>query len=284
MFNELFNRDGAAQICRNPLWITMAALLTCGLVPQVSRSEDEAILKAEEILEKSIESTGGRAAYEKLRNRVTKGTFSIAGMDSKAEMITYAAAPRNQYVVINSEMLGKIESGTIGEVAWEITTIMGPQIKKGEERAAILRGATFNTDLHWKDLYKSVETVGVEDVDGRSAYKIIMTPQEGKPETAWYDKETFRNVKVETELETAMGTMPLVVRASEYKQVDGVLIPHKIVQEIVGLQKVEMFMESVEHNVEMPPDRFKIPPEIQALLDKQPKESKAEEKKAEPAD
>lgn len=264
---------GGTHSRRLPFRVVVAALLAPCLYPISTSGSDEALPKAEAILEKHLEAMGGRAAYKKLHNRVTKGTFTVPGMIAKAKMTTYAAAPQKQYVLIESDMIGKIESGTDGETVWEINTMMGPQVKKDDERAFGLREAMFHGILDWKKVYKSAECVAVEEIDAAPCYKVVMTPKEGKPETLYYAKKTHLLVKMEFELTTAMGTISVVATPSDYKRVDGILIPHKINQEIIGLQKVEIVVESVEHNTEIPADRFKLPAAVQELVDKKAKES-----------
>lgn len=267
-------RGRGAYMPRLPVWLFMAGALAMGLYPASSIGAEETLPTGEKVLEKYIEAIGGRAVLEKLHNRVTKGTFAIVGMGATAKMTTYAASPQKIHVVIESDMLGKMESGTDGKIVWQLTTMMGPEIKKGSERAAILREAMFNGILQWKDLYKSAECVAVEEVDGKPCYKVVMTPKEGSVETVFYDKKTFFAVRMETKLETQMGTMAIVATASDYKSVDGMLIAHKVVQEIGGLQKIEMVTESVEHNVDIPADRFKVPDDIQDLLKTKEKSTK----------
>ena len=273
MSNTSLNLCGGAHLRRLPFRVVVAALLAPCLCPLSTSGSDESLPKGEAILEKHLEAMGGREAYEKLRNRVTKGTFSIPGMIANAKMTTYAAAPQKQYVLIESDMFGKIESGTDGETVWEITTMMGPQVKKGDERAFGMREAMFNGILDWKKVYKSAECVAVEEIDAAPCYKVIMTPKEGKPETLYYDKKTHLLIKMEFELQNAMGTMSVVATPSDYKRVDGILIPHKMFHEVINLQKVEIVVESVEHNTKISADRFKLPAAVQELVDKKPKES-----------
>lgn len=264
---------GGARPCRFPFRIVVAALLAPCLCPLSTSGADESLPKGEAILDKHLEAMGGRAAHKKLRNRVTKGTFSVPGMIAKAKMTTYAAAPQKQYVLIESDMIGKIESGTDGETVWEVTTVMGPEVKKGDERAFGLREAMFHAILDWKKVYKSAECVAVEEIDAAPCYKVVMTPNEGKPETLYFDKKTHLLIKMEFELQTARGRLSVVATPSDYKRVDGILIPHKINQEIIGLQKMEIVIESVDHNTEIPAERFKVPAAVQELLDKKAKES-----------
>ena len=81
-----------------------------------SIASDDALPKAEWVLDHYLEATGGPAAYEKLHNRVTKGTMEIVGMGFKFEMTTYGAEPQEQHFLFESDSLGKMEGGTDGTV------------------------------------------------------------------------------------------------------------------------------------------------------------------------
>ena len=240
--------------------------------PSVLRATEAELPKGEVIVDQYVDATGGKAAYAKLKNRLVKGTLEFVGMGIKGPTTSYHARPAKQYFVFEAEALGNIEAGTDGTVAWGITAMMGPEIKEDEERAALLREAAFDGTVNWRKLYKKAECVGVEAVDDKPCYKVVMTPNEGRPDTRYFDKESHLVVKTTTELKTMMGVVPIEATIGDYKQVDGILIPHKIEQVVAGMQRMLFVTESVKHNVEMPADRFKLPEQIQALVDK----SKAE--------
>lgn len=269
-------------------YLSLVAAAVLAIQSTAALAADETLPKAEQILDEFVAATGGVDAHNKLKNRIIKGTFEIAGMGIKAKLTNYSAAPRNTYTLIESDMLGNIESGTDGTVAWEMTSMMGPQIKKDAERALHMREALFNSHLHWKEQYKTVECNGAEDVEGKPCYKVVLTPGEGNPLTNYYDKKSHLLIKTEFMMKTQMGTMPIVIHLDDYKSVDGVLLPHKIRQEVGTIQKVNIVTESIEHNVEMPADRFKLPADIQALLKKdeakKDEAKKDESKKDEPED
>lgn len=249
----------------------IAAAIVCGCLtmPSALRAGEESLPKAEKILDRYVEAIGGEAALKKLDNRLTKGTLEFVGMGVKGNTTAYAARPVKHYFVLDSPSFGKIESGTDGQVAWEISAMIGPQIKKDEERAAILREAAFDGVVNWRKLYKKAECIGVETVDDQPCHKIVMAPNEGQPETHYYDQKSGLLVKSEISLKTAMGTMPIVVQIGDYKSVDGVLFPHSVKQVIAGTQQMLFVTESIQHNVEIPVDRFKLPADIQALVEKE---------------
>lgn len=284
MSNRSSSKAFHAPIRESARWGRYVSLVAAAVLAiQSTRvmAADEALPKAEQILDEFVVATGGVDAHNKLKNRIMKGTFEIVGMGIKAKLTNYSAAPRSSYTLIESDMLGNIESGTDGTVAWEMTTMMGPQVKKDAERALLLREALFNGHLHWKKQYKTVECNGAEDVEGKPCYKVVLTPSEGNPLTNYYDKKSHLLIKTEFMMKTPMGTMPIVIHLDDYKSVDGVLIPHKIRQEVGTIQKVNIVTESIEHNVEMPADRFKLPADIQALLAKD-EAKKDQAKKVEP--
>jgi hypothetical protein len=241
--------------------------------PHALRAQEVKLPKAEAILDKYVEVTGGMAAYKKLNNRVTKGSFEIVGQGLTFSLVIHSAGPDKLHTVLQSDQLGKIEKGTDGKVAWEINVMTGPQIKEGDERAVVLRSAAFDGVPQWRRLFNKAECVGVETIEGKPAYKIILTPNEGPPETRYYDKESNLLVKVEISLTLPMGTIAMEFYPSDYKRVDGVLFPHKTRMMVLGTERI-MTIESIEHNVEIPKDCFKLPAEIQELVDRE-KEGKA---------
>ena len=69
--------------------------------------------KAEEVMAKYIEAIGGKEALEKIHNRVTKGTLAMPAQGMTMEMTTYSAEPNKTYLLLESEMIGKIETGAL---------------------------------------------------------------------------------------------------------------------------------------------------------------------------
>jgi hypothetical protein len=64
-----------------------------------------------------------------------------------------------------------------------------------------------------------------------------------------------------------MGEQPVQQTLSDYRLVDGVLLRHKMVQTALGIEQI-VRVESIRHNVDIPPDRFALPEAITKLVDK----------------
>jgi len=230
---------------------------------------------AGEIIDKYVEATGGAEAYGKIDNRVVKGTLDLGAQGITLGMTIFAAKPNKNYTLIESDATGKMERGTDGEVVWEVSAMMGPQIKEGQERADYLREASFDRWTHWRDIYEKADYEGVETVDDAPAHKIVLTPKDGKAQTYYFDQASNLVVKVEFVLENPMGTIPLVSYLGDYKEVDGLLIPHSARIVVMSQERV-MTTTSVEHNVDLPEDRFALPAEIRALVEESEGDSAAE--------
>ncbi|MGA2132026.1 MAG: DUF620 domain-containing protein [Bryobacteraceae bacterium] len=229
-------------------------------------------IKPEAVLDKYVEATGGRAAYEKIHADMASGTMEITGMGLKGKLTSYRADPAKSYTVIELEGVGKIEEGSNGQVAWAINPMEGARIKQGDERATALRNAAMQVEMHWRDFYKKAEMAGSEDVDGKPCYKLTLTPNEGAAETRYYDKSSNLLVKVIAPVTTPNGAIVAELGLGDYRDEGGILVPHTISQKVPGAD-ILIKIESVKHNPDIAPDQFDLPAEIKALTaaDKAPK-------------
>ncbi len=227
----------------------------------------EAPPSAEQIMDRYVDATGGLAAYDKIDNRVVRSTLEIAGAGVKLSVTAYQAKPGKAYSIVESAMTGKIESGTDGSVVWEMSAMAGPQIKEGKEKALLLHLNTFDRLAYWRKSFKTVETSGLEDVNGRPCYRVLATPHEAPPQTLFFDRDTHLLSKLTMTMETQAGTVPMESYFGDHKAVDGIRIPHRVTVKLLSQERIGT-VESVEQNVQLPPDRFDLPPAIAALVKK----------------
>src|SRR5215471_12607926 len=221
--------------------------------------------KGDALLDKYVEVTGGKAAYSKIHSTTTLGTMEFKAMGLKGKMTAYATEPDLHYTEISLEGIGKIQEGSNGQVAWGMSAVQGPRVKEGDEKAETLLQAKFNSDLAWRDIFKSAETVGTETVDGKECYKVVLTPKTGTPITRWYDKQSGLLLKMSLTSKSPMGEVQSDSTFSDYRKEGDVLMAHKVVSHVATMELV-MTLETVQHNTEIPKDRFEVPAEVKALL------------------
>lgn len=267
--NKMRLMSGIRVIPVMALFIITLSLTTPGIV----RGADEVLPTVDKILDGYIQATGGLAAYEKIQNRVTKANMEIGGAGITLSMTSYEARPNKSYILIESDAVGKIESGTDGDVVWENSAMSGPQVKEGKERASMLRLSTFERMVNWRNAFKSIECTGVETIEGTPCYKVVGISEEGDEEVFFYDKETNLMVKSVMTVESPMGTVKMDLYPGNMEKIDGILVPKEIKYVGMGMERF-VRVTSIEHNVEMPKDRFALPAAIQAIVDKKKQETK----------
>jgi hypothetical protein len=215
------------------------------------------------IIDRFIEVTGGKAAYDKVYNRVRHDRIVHVGMGFEDEADIYTARPDKRYIHITSEVMGNVENGSDGNIVWYQPHGAKPRVEMGEARLAQLSDLAFDRMDNWRAYYEKVELVRKTPIDGRPCYEVLMTPNVGRQETHYYDTESGLLVNTrKTLLSSFMPTIVFNISLSDYRAVDGILLPHKVQQrfEQCGSQREMIFItERVEHNVDLPSDRFTPP-------------------------
>jgi len=141
-------------------------------------------------------------------------------------------------------VIGKIEKGTDGAIAWEVSRPPAPGFSDGQERTDFVREATFDRMVRWRDVYEKTETAGVADVDGRPCFKVTLTPPGARPQTYYFDRETGLISKVEILVASPMGSVPTESFFSDYRRVDGVLLPFKMKVKVAGQERAVTIRKS----------------------------------------
>lgn len=244
-----------------------AGLVLAGWLGLTLTATGQGTPKAPDILDNYLKVTGGKEAHEKIKSQVSTGTMEMGGTGIKGKISALHAMPSKFLIRIEIEGLGTIEQGTDGKVVWEKNPITGDRILMGEEKTAFLRRADIHSDVNWRKHYKKVELAGEEKVNDKAAYKVVMTPDEGEKMTQFFDKESGLLVKIAVTAKTAMGEIPTESFVSDWKKVDGVLVPHKV-RQIVLVQEITIVLDKVESNAKIADEKFAIPADIQKLLDK----------------
>ncbi len=251
-----------------------AAFLAVMLSGPLARAADESLPTGDEVVSKFIEAIGGAEKLAKLETRVATGTIEFPLSHAKGPFTSYEAAPNKIYSLAEIPELGKIESGCDGTVRWEYTAMTGPRIIEGDEKAIADRLGAFDATVHWRNYYDSAKTTAIEDLDGKLHYRVVLTPRSGPPVTAFYDRKTFLQTKAMVTTKGPMGEIPLEITMDEYREVDGVLLPHRQVMRGPGFENV-VTLKSIKHNAPIPPGRFDLPDAIRLLRERAAQQAKS---------
>ncbi|MHC5035212.1 MAG: glycoside hydrolase family 2 TIM barrel-domain containing protein, partial [Planctomycetota bacterium] len=226
-----------------------------------------------EVIDAYFEAIGGRDAIRKLENRVTKGSLRLWEDASGGSFEIYQEPPGNSYMKVQFGERRAREVWTSGDVAWAKRGRRGIRVLGGSQKAVALRGASLDPLLDWEDHFEKAETAGVESVGDAICHKVVLTPAQGRPMTCWFDRDSRLLVQTKQLDEASFSTQTR--QYSDYRDVDGVLVPHTLEDTQWGLvQRVE----SVEHDAELPEGIFDVPDEVvRALAELEEAEREGEE-------
>lgn len=232
---------------------TLAIILGVLSMQSMAQTAD---LTAEQILEKNIEATGGKAAYEAQKSQIVSGDITVLGAGLKGTMTTFSKG--NKILVVTQIAgIGTQKQAFDGKVAWSQDQINGLRKLAGPEKDAMERSATSST-INWKSFYKSVTLDGKEKVGDRDTYVVTMVPKTGEPIKSYYDAETFMVLRTKTTVKSQQGTSETDMAFSDYKDEGGVKIAHKMTLSM-GPAQIEIVITKVQNNVKIDDAKFSYP-------------------------
>ena len=207
---------------RRRLMTALAGVLLPGTLAPAFAAD--ALPSAESVLDRYVEVTGGKPAYERRKSEIAHGTLEYPAQGVKGAITRWETDSDNYYATLDIPGIGKIEMGVTDGVAWENSAVMGPRVKKDQEKEQAIREASMNATLNWRKLFPKVELAGSEVVNGEECYKVVMTPATGHAEIMYFQKKSGLAVKTTTVASSPMGEIPVEVLVSDYKNFGGVLM------------------------------------------------------------
>jgi len=218
------------------------------------------------LLQRYVDRSGGAEAYAKAKNMSMTGTVEIEGRNISGEVTIFEEGEKS-WTAMEFAGIGKIEEGFDGETAWENSALQGPRILEGEEKITAKRAATLALITTWRDVYKEARTTGSEDVNGKPAWKVEMTPKEGRPETFYFDRDSGLLVRTSAVLSSPLGEISTQATMSDFRMVQGIFTPFAMTENAMS-QSIVMKFNKIAYNVTIPAERFALPAEVKALLEK----------------
>jgi len=247
--------------CSRTVLVTVSILWFAGAL----HAADPEYPAVQNVFDKYIEATGGRKALDAVVNQFSQGNIEIVNAGIKGSLKIYRARPNRLFSEIVIDGIGRITSGIDGEVAWENSPTTGPRIKDGRELQDILREAAFDKYLDWRKYYTSAEIVGMDTVDGKTCYRVELTPEGGNPQQLSFEQDSGLLVKLVTTVEAAVGSIPIRSILNDYRPVGDLRMPFRNRIVAMGQERV-LILERVETNTVLPSGCFALPEEVRMLI------------------
>jgi hypothetical protein len=94
-------------------------------------------------------------------------------------------------------------------------------------------------------------------VEGEDAYVVVFTPEKGSPVTQYISAKTFLPLRQDSIATSDTISMPVTEVYSDYRSVDGVMIPFTRVSNTVTMGDVVVKLKEVKFGAPVPEDAFR---------------------------
>ena len=210
-------------------------------------------LTPETVVENYLAAIGGRERLESLTDVEIDMKMSMQGMTIDAKMYQKAPDKFRMTISMGGNILNDQKyDGTVGKMSG----MQGDQVLEGKQLENLQAQSQFMRELKYGELGYKLQLKSIEMVNGKETYMVeIFHPWSGTGYD-YYDIETglrLREDKIEVGPD---GEMVQITILSDYKDVDGILYPHKL-DMTIGPQQFSAAVENVSLNVGIDDSVFK---------------------------
>jgi hypothetical protein len=129
--------------------------------------------------------------------------------------------------------------------------------KTGKELDETRINSDFYAPLNWKTLFQKAEIRKMAKVGEEDAYVVVFTPEKGSPVTQYISAKTFLLLRQDSLATSDTISMPVTEVYSDYRSVDGVMIPFRRVQNSVAMGDTVLKIREVKFDVPVPDAVFR---------------------------
>jgi outer membrane lipoprotein-sorting protein len=216
---------------------------------------------ADEVVEKYLKAIGGADKWKKLESTIMTAKGEAQGMTFPVTMS--AMRPNSLKVELDIQGMKMIQPSFDGTTAWIINPFGGgaEPTKMDEEATKELARNNFEDEfIDYKTKGHTVTLEGTEEAEGAKCFKLKIALKQGGEKIYFMDVENFIPIMVR---EFAMSG-PNKGQASEavygdYKEVEGMMMPHSIEQKAGGQTQFVMKIEKIEVNPKIDKSIFAFP-------------------------
>jgi outer membrane lipoprotein-sorting protein len=203
-------------------------------------------------------AANGTEVLEKATTLRMEGTMSQMGME--LPMTVTVKKPDKVRIVVSFSGMDIIQTfdGMKGYMVNPLSGATEPVEIPAEQLASVQESNMFRDNLLESFKAGRLKLEGEEAVNGKPAYKIIITDAAGKSTTAFVDKESFLTVKMVATVEQMGQLMEVESYIKEYMDVNGAKFGKVVVQMVNGSELSSMTINKIELDVEVDDSVFTL--------------------------
>jgi hypothetical protein len=241
----------------------LAAFAALTLAPATAVTQTQ-LPEPQALIARYVDAVGGREAVLRPDASRTLGTFELPAAGLRGALEIVASAPNRLASKVTIEGLGTMQSGFDGTVAWSLDPMTGARLLTGAEGDALRDQADQLASVRDASLFTTMHTIERTELGGEQCYLVHLVWQSGRESYDCYSAETGLLVATKFQQQSPMGTMDVTTTVSDYREFNGVKMPTRIVQAMMGMQQV-MTIISVEFD-DVDVSAVEPPAEIRTLI------------------
>lgn len=228
-------------------------------------AERAAGITVDELLAKMAVAIGGEENLRRHKTRVVTAEMDFEHQGLKGLTTISSRAPNAMTTHIDITALGK-EIGTLDEYfdgtqGGEVSSFSPSETKAGKSLEDARISSDFYGVLSWKNLFKTIEIKRMSKIGDEEVYVVLKTPEKGNPVTDYISAKSFlllRRESLQTS-NTSQITLPVTEDYSDYRPVEGLMIPFKTTTTIPSIGEIITTVKTVKFDVPVPEALFRAP-------------------------
>jgi hypothetical protein len=221
--------------------------------PATEKPKDLPALEA--ILEHYVTAIGGKAAVEAVASRTMKGSVDMG--DGRVMQLEIRQKAPDRYLHTLATPRGVMIRGFDGHTGWSSRGgKAGPM--EAKQLAEIRKEADLRFPAHIQQRFAKLTVLGRESVDGHEAYTVSAKGSDGSHEILSFDAATGLLARRLTFDTTILGRTSKETTYQDYRSVDGLKVPFKLITRSPRAAQVATFSE-IKQGVPMEDAVFKMP-------------------------
>ncbi|MFA6287391.1 MAG: hypothetical protein WC661_08390 [Opitutaceae bacterium] len=214
---------------------------------------------ADDLARIHMEAIGGKKSLLELKALRATGVTKILG--EELSFVMWAARPN----LIRTETTSKGRVLTQGydgvNPPWMVDSKAGVVREMGAVAARVFEAdVEFDDPLVLRGARKiSMDYAGEAEIDGKPVFKLLVTENFTVTFTLYLDRSTYFIIRRDMIKPGSRGPETVVTEYSDFSQLNGVMLPYRIVQKVDGQVRYETIMAHIDANPPIMPGLFSRP-------------------------
>jgi CubicO group peptidase (beta-lactamase class C family) len=218
-------------------------------------------VSVDELMAKAVAAVGGEAALRRHKTMRVTADVDLLHQGVSGEAVIFARAPNayGQQVTLTAlgKKIGSFREYFDGAEGGGEGSFMPYDPNTGTELEETRISSDFYAPLNWKTLFKTAVIKKLAKVGEEDAYVVLFTPEKGSPVTQYISAKTFLLLRQDSLATTDTATLPVSETFSDYRNVDGVMLPFLRVQNSPAMGDTVLKIREVSFDVPVPDDVFR---------------------------